>query len=391
MKIQRAKTTAGFYTAYNQVKLLRGGASYFSALHRLIDEAQQIVHIQIYILEDDDTGTALATHLITAVQRGVQVYLVVDGYASRQLSEQFITKLKEAGVHFRWFNRILSFKTFYFGRRLHQKIAVADGLVSLVGGINISNRYNDINGVPAWLDWALYSEGEVCAELDALCAKRWAKAGYNIKSQVVSTKKTISTQCLVRVRRNDWVRRKTQITRSYLEMFARAQSEIIIMSSYFLPGRSFRKAIHKATERGVKLKIIVTGESDIQFSKAAERYWYNWLLKCKAEIYEYQPGNLHAKLSMYDEEWVTVGSYNVNDLSAYASIELNMDVKSKIFGQDVRNQLLEIIEKDCVQINIEAFLKKQRFFTRVKQLFSYEILRLSLFLFTFYFKQRTKG
>jgi cardiolipin synthase A/B len=391
MKSVRSQSTSGVYTTYNQVQLIRGGASYFNTLHQLIDDASHTLHFQVYIFEEDETGIAVAEHLIAAARRGVHVFVVFDGYASRQLTEAFIASLKEAGIQFRWFNRILRFKTFYFGRRLHHKLVVADGMCSLVGGINISNRYNDMPNQPAWLDWALYTKGEVCAELDALCSKRWAKAGINIKPVSFLHENEVTTECMVRMRRNDWVRQKTQITRSYLEMFAKAQHEIIIMSSYFLPGRSFRKAMRKSAKRGVKLKVIVTGKSDVNFSKAAERYWYNWMLMCNTQIFEYQPGNLHAKLSLYDGEWVTVGSYNVNDLSAYASIELNMDVKNKPFASDTRKKLLEIIEKDCTEITLHQLERRQRWYNKLFQLLSYEFLRFTLFLFTFYFRQKRKG
>jgi cardiolipin synthase len=395
MKFLKPKIPSGVYSTYNEVRLIRGGIDYFFELRSLIDKAQQILHLQVYIFDEDETGRSVATHLKAAAQRGVQVFVIVDGYASRALSQAFIDDLKEAGVHFQWYNRILSFRSFYFGRRLHYKVAVADAKYALVGGINISNRYNDMPYQSAWLDWALYSNGEVCEELHQLCNLRWTKAGRTIieklKPPILQSAQPVTTECLVRMRRNDWVRRKIQVTRSYLEMFARAEKEIIIMSSYFLPGRSFRKAIRKAAERGVKLKVIVTGESDVQFSKAAERYWYNWLLRCKTDIYEYQPGNLHAKLSMYDEEFVTVGSYNVNDLSAYASIELNMDVKNKPFAAATRKQLQEIIERDCVQVSIEQLQQKQTWYRKLMQFLSYETLRLTLFAFTFYFRQRGKG
>jgi cardiolipin synthase A/B len=392
MKFLKPKSPPGVYTMYNQVQLLRGGKDYFEALHTLITNAQHSLHLQVYIFDEDETGVAVAEQLKAAAKRGVQVFVLVDGYASRQLSNDFVNGLQEAGVQFQWYNRILSFKSFYFGRRLHHKVVVADASVSLVGGINISNRYNDMPEQPAWLDWALLVQGEVCAELYQLCMMRWKKTPVRPRREISdSAVMPVVAECLVRMRRNDWVRQKNQVTRSYLEMFARAEKEIIIMSSYFLPGRSFRKAIRKAAQRGVKLKVIVTGESDVHFSKAAERYWYNWLLRCHTEIYEYQPGNLHAKLSTYDEEWVTVGSYNVNDLSAYASIELNLDVKNKTFATETRKKLLEIIERDCIQVNMELLQKKQTWYKRLLQFLSYETLRLTLFVFTFYFRQRVKG
>jgi len=395
MKFLKPKIPSGVYSTYNEVRLIRGGMDYFSELRQLIDKAQQVLHLQVYIFDEDETGKSVAEHLKKAAKRGVQVFVIVDGYASRALSQTFVDDLTKVGIHFQWYNRILSFKSFYFGRRLHHKVVVADATYALVGGINISNRYNDMPHQPAWLDWALYCKGEVCEELHQLCNFRWTGIEKLTFKQVPSLPDLLSgpaiDECLVRMRRNDWVRRKMQVTRSYLEMFAKAEKEIIIMSSYFLPGLSFRKAIRKAAKRGVKLKVIVTGESDVQFSKAAERYWYDWLLRCNTEIYEYQPGNLHAKLSTYDEEWVTIGSYNVNDLSAYASIELNMDVKNKVFATEIRNRLLEIIEKDCIRVSVDELQQKQKWYVMLYQFLSYEVLRLTLFVFTFYFRQRGKG
>ncbi len=395
MSLIKARTGTGVYSTNNRVQLIRGGKDYFSALTRLIDQARFTIHFHVYIFDEDETGTTIAFHLMKAAKRGVKIYLLLDGYASQKISKAFLEQLTSAGIHFRWFNPILRFSTFYIGRRLHHKIVVADAMISLVGGVNISNRYNDLPDQPAWLDWALCTEGEVSAELQQLCASIWMSAGwprwYQIKPLLLLPDVSFEEECLVRMRRNDWVRRKIQVTRSYLEMFAKARKEIIIMSSYFLPGNIFRKAIEKATQRGVKLVVIVASESDVTLSKAAERYWYNWLLRINADIYEYNPSNMHAKLSMYDEEWVTIGSYNVNDLSAYASIELNMDVKNKMFAADTRKKLMEIIAKDCTKVTMEALQKKQTFLTGIYQRISYELLRITLFIFTFYFRQKRKG
>ncbi|HEX4957704.1 MAG TPA: phospholipase D-like domain-containing protein [Lacibacter sp.] len=395
MRLFRSKIPSGVYSTFHEVRLIRGGRDYFHELHTLIENARNTLHLQVYIYDEDETGIAIADVLKKAAKRGVEVFVIVDGYASRTLSQAFVDSLTKAGVHFQWYNRLLNFKSFYFGRRLHHKVIVADARNALVGGINISNRYNDMPDQPAWLDWAICCTGEVCEELHQLCNLRWATAGKNYGQRVhlpekINTEIT-KKECLVRMRRNDWVRSKIQITRSYLEMFAKAEQEIIIMSSYFLPGRVFRKAIRKAANRGVKLKVIVTGESDVQLSKAAERYWYDWLLRCNTEIYEYQPGNLHAKLSTYDGKWVTVGSYNVNDLSAYASIELNMDVQNENFAANTREKLLRIIEHDCVRVSVDQLQKKQTWYVMLYQFLSYEVLRLILFVFTFYFRQKGKG
>jgi cardiolipin synthase len=192
---------------------------------------------------------------------------------------------------------------------------------------------------------------------------------------------------MVRVRRNDWVRRHMQVARSYMEMFTKAEDHITIMSSYFLPGRSFRKAMRKAVERGVKITVIAAGKSDVFTAKQAERYLYRWLLKNGITLYEYQTHVLHGKLSTCDGKWVTVGSYNVNDISTYASIELNLDVLNISFAQEVEAELQSIIQMHCMPITTEYYEAHNSFLKRVFQKACYQFIRLVFVLFTFYFRQ----
>ena len=125
------------------LRLVKSGSDYFNLLEQIIFEAEMKLHLQIYIFEEDETGQKIAKALIAAVKRGVKVFLVADGYASQDLSTSFIDRLKSAGVHFRFFNPLLKSKFFYFGRRMHHKVVVADGNKALVGGMNFSNNYND--------------------------------------------------------------------------------------------------------------------------------------------------------------------------------------------------------------------------------------------------------
>jgi cardiolipin synthase len=380
----------GSYTFRNQVRLIHGGRDYFVEMIRLIKDARESVHLQTYIFDDDETGNLVADELIAASRRGVKVYVLLDGYASRHLSEVFIRELLDAGINFRFFEPLLRSKNFYFGRRLHHKILVTDLRCSLVAGINVSNRYNDLPGQPAWLDWALLAEGEVSFELFKVCAEFWYKYARTARAVVSRSQPPEMPEdwdCAVRVRRNDWVRRKNQISRSYIEMFNRAEKEIIVMSSYFLPGRVIRRNMVRAVRRGVKVSLILAGTSDVPMAKYAERYIYRYLLRNGIHIHEYPKCVLHGKLSTYDSHWVTVGSYNVNDISAYASVELNLDVLDDGFATGVRKTLLDIIGKDCVAVTDDD-LRKYNVIERFLQWWSYEVFRVVLFLFTFYFRQK---
>jgi cardiolipin synthase len=180
---------------------------------------------------------------------------------------------------------------------------------------------------------------------------------------------------------------KDQIWKMYAELFRKASSELTIMCSYFLPGIVYRNILKAAIQRGVKVRVILAGKSDIKVAKYAERYLYRWMLRNGLEIYEYQPSVLHAKVAVADAIWLTVGSYNINDISAYASIELNLEVKSKALGREMQQLLQHIIERDCIHITSQKAIKLFSW-AHVVQLISYYVIRVLLKLSTFYFKRQ---
>ncbi len=390
MPVRRIAQSAG-YTYRNNTRLIKGGHQYFDLLEEVINNAKKHIHFQTYIYDEDTTGRRITEALKRAVQRGVKVYLLTDAYASKNLGKPFEKEMFEAGVHFRRFEPVMRSKYFYYGRRLHHKVVVADARYSLVAGVNISDRYNDLPGQPAWLDWALFTEGDISYELFKVCVELWfksyARATFEIRQQKIP-EFPADWYCAVKVRRNDWIHRHNQITRSYLEMLNLAKENIIIMSSYFLPGRAIRKHIRRATARGVKISVMLTGKSDIPIAKYAERYIYRWLFKHNINVYEYPSRVLHGKLSTYDNKWVTVGSYNVNNISAFASVELNLDVENDDFASEVKERLEKIIKDECICVTPENYSARNNFFVTARQVVAYEIVRVMVYLFTFYVKQR---
>jgi len=390
----KQKTSAD-YSACNKVKLIRGGKPYFDLLLQLINRAEDTIHLQTYIFEDDETGIMVANALKEAASRKVQVYLLADGYASQAISWPLIEEIRKTGIHFRFFEPFFKSKNYYFGRRLHHKVFVADARFALVGGVNIGNRYNDLQGEPAWLDFALYAEGNIAKELCVLCWKTWknfpAKMGitpceekeviFNIPEEEISQ---------VRMRRNDWIRRKNEISATYIEMFRHAHSEITILCSYFLPGKMIRRLLRNAAKRGVKIKVITAGPSDVKIAKNAERWMYDWLLRNKIELYEYQPSVLHAKITVCDREWLTIGSYNINNISAYASIELNLDVRNARLAKQTEHQLETIIQDDCLPITEQEHIRTNNIIKQFIRWCSYQFIRIVFYMLTFYFKRKNR-
>lgn len=393
MPAYKQSTAASTWTAHNKVQLIRGGSDYFDLLLKLIGEAKESIHLQTYIYDDDVTGRQVAEALAAAVKRKVEVYVLADGYASKALSKSFIHQVQEAGIHFRYFEPLFRSRHFYFGRRLHHKLVVTDTRFALVGGINISDRYNDMPQKPAWLDFAIYAEGDISRELCILCWKTWngypAKMGLTPCEKISQPRITHKGKSsLVRMRRNDWVRRKNQISKTYIEMLMTSRSQVTILCSYFLPGHVIRKNIAKAVNRGVKVKVVMAGLSDVKVAKNAERYMYDWMLRNKVDIYEYQKNILHGKIAICDSEWMTIGSYNVNNISAYASIELNLDVKNAVFAKQAEDIIEQIIATDCIRITGEQLAYTKNIFKQFIRWCSYKFISAVFYMFTFYFKQR---
>jgi cardiolipin synthase A/B len=375
----------------NKVTLIQGGKEYFDLLTRLINAAKNTIHLQTYIFSDDETGAAVADALKHAALRNVKVYVLADGYASQAISKKFIHGLRAAGVYFRFFEPVLKNRYFYFGRRLHHKIVVADGTAALIGGRNIADRYNDAQGQPAWLDFALLAEGPVVQQFCQLCSKMWV--GQSAKRTAAACGESELTDSAewnsaVRLRRNDWVRRHNEISATYIEMLRGAKKEITVFCSYFLPGRFMRRLLASAAKRGVAIKVVTAGRSDVLLAKYAERWLYDWLLRNNIRLYEYQPTVLHAKIAVCDSEWLTIGSYNINNISAYASIELNADVYNSEFAAGVHEQLDAIIVQHCIPITKAFHRQHKNIFRQFMRWAAYEVVSLIFYLFTFYFRAK---
>jgi len=389
---RKRKSSKTNYSSANELDLVKGGRDFFDLLIELIDGAEETIHIQIYIFDADETGNLVAEALKRAAARKVKVWLLVDGYASQSLPTPFIQDLVEAGISFNRFEPFFKRRNFYFGRRMHHKIVVVDSLHGLVGGINISNRYNDSDGNPAWLDWAAHVTGECAFALEQVCVETWNleldDRTRRLPKQRPHPDYKSNKPCKIGVIRNDWVMRKNQISRTYLQLFKAAQSEIIIMSSYFLPGRLFRRGLSRAVRRGVKVRLILAGKSDIALAKYAERYMYRWLLRHHIRIFEYQPTVLHGKVATMDGTRTTIGSYNVNNISAYSSIELNLDVDDEIFSANVQSRFEKIMKSDCREFTNEDYTKRTSLIAKFFQYLAYWMVRILYYLSTFYFKQK---
>ena len=129
-----------------------------------------------------------------------------------------------------------------------------------------------------------------------------------------------------------------------------ASDDIMIVASYFLPGRRIKKRLEEAAARGVRIRFVMSSVSDIPLMRAASRFLYRWMMKSGMEIYEYQPGVVHGKVALVDDRWITVGSYNLNHLSDYGSLEMNAEVDAPVHVKVFSEHLQWLMDNQCVRI-----------------------------------------
>lgn len=374
------------YTGGNNVRFIHGGEEYFNSLLDVIDGARKFLHLQVYILDRDETGLVVIDALKDAAKRGVNVYLVVDGFGSMSLGREFEREMKDAGVFFRFFSPLPFPGIFQAGRRLHHKVCVADGKTSLVGGINISNKYRGDGDELPWLDYALQVEGPLSVQITAVCErifrKRFTQGGLK-KLKRIHVGSASQESVLMRMSVNDWIRRKNEISAAYKHMLSGAHKEVIIVASYFIPTRRLLKILIRSAKRGRKIYIILSRTSDVPFMKAAISYLYDQLLSAGVQVFEYRASVLHAKVCVVDNRWVSVGSHNLNHLSELISIEMNLEVLQHDFALKVSNELKQLMKEQCQEIRMEEFDRTTSTLKRGWNWFSYKLISLSMRLLYF--------
>ncbi len=363
----------------HSIELLRSGEPFFNCNIRLIDEARHYIHFQSYIIDEDETGLNVIDALVRAAGRGVRIYLLLDAFGTEYLSGELIKRIDDSGILLRFFSPAFITKGFQLSLRLHHKVLLVDGKVAVIGGMNFADRYHGTRKKKEWLDFALLIKGPECARINNILKKHWNKA-FTPKSEraheVVHSTEIYKENVKIRVLENNWYRKKIEILRSYRAAFRFAQDRMIIFASYFLPGRNERKLLRMAGRRGVDITIVLAAESDAPIFKRATGFLYDFILRSNIKIYEYVPSNLHAKVAIVDGKWCTIGSYNLNHLSDYGSIEMNVEVMDVPFTQQFEKLLLKIIRNDCRQVTVEENLRRKTWYSQFAGWVSYQMIRL---------------
>ena len=359
------------YNSATHLRFLQSGPEYFSVVLDTINNAQKLIFLQMYALEPDRIGTEVMHALENAARRGVQVYVLVDAYGSKLLTKKHMQHMQHAGIHCRRFSPIVFLKL-RAGRRLHHKILVADGETAIIGEINISDKYyGDAENLP-WLDFGLLMSGPVSIDLLKLCGRMY------YPDRVPSAFKQIKLltnqgDYPARVVHSDWFRRKNTINHYFKQAIRRAEKDIIIICSYFIPSFRLIALLKGAARKGIKIRLYLQGKSDIPVVRNATRFFYRFFFRHNMQIFEFPERILHGKLWMVDNKTISIGSFNFNHLSEYTSVETNVQVTHREFCKIVRLELEDIFARYAEPVPGEIYLKKLSALHRFRLWVSYTL------------------
>lgn len=343
--------------AANQLTLLRNGAQFFPRLCADIAAARHSVLLETYIFAADQVGEQVALALQQAAQRGVSVRLLLDGYGSAELPEDWVTALRGAGVQVLWFRKDISPFTLRRSRmrrlrRLHRKLAVIDGAVAYVGGINIiGDMPADAELIAPRLDYAVRVQGGMARVIQVPMQRLWNVVSWAMlqhRSRLFEPGAAhLPHPPELALLLRDNLRHRRDIERAYLHAIAAAREEIIIANAYFLPGRVFRRALLQARRRGVRVVLLLQGRVEYRIQHFATRALYGQLLAAGIAIHEYQASHLHAKVAVIDAAWATVGSSNIDPLSLLLAREANLQVRDAGFATELRDSVMQALQADA--------------------------------------------
>ncbi|WP_239952627.1 cardiolipin synthase ClsB [Pantoea sp. Z09] len=364
----------------NQLRLLENGEQFFPRVFGAIQRAERSVLLETFILFEDDVGNALHRELLAAAQRGVKIEVMVDGYGSPDLSDNFVNSLTAEGVRFIYYDPrplVMGMRTNVF-RRLHRKTVVVDDTIAFVGGINFSAEHNTSYGPEAKQDYAVEVKGPIVADItryvrEAMGSEAVTRRWWGGRSQRPAVNATPgNAQVLFVYRDND--EHRDDIEKHYLDMLRTAKEDVIIANAYFFPGYRLLREMRSAAQRGVRVRLIVQGEPDMPIVKVGAELLYNYLVDAGVEVYEYIRRPLHGKVAVQDRQWATVGSSNLDPLSLSLNLEANLIIYDRDFNQTLRNNLEQLLAKDCQRVQ-EDRLPPRNWWQLTKSVVVFHFLR----------------
>jgi cardiolipin synthase A/B len=338
----------------NSVDLLIDGPSTYREMLAAIRGAERYIHLETYIFASDSVGQEFADALTERARAGVAVRVLYDAFGSFESSAEFFDGLRAAGVELReyhGFDITSPASVADLNTRDHRKILVVDGSVAFTGGINVSREYSSASGgrrsrdpqTTGWRDTHILIRGPAVAGFQQLFLENWRAQGEDVGPvpDAPAAPRAQGEDLVQIVHAQGGDGEYSAIYHAYLHAMELATERIWITQAYFAPDKRFLDTLRAAARRGVDVRIIVPGVSDVGLVLSASRSHYGSLLSAGVRLYETRDTVLHAKTAVIDGVWSTVGSSNLDYRSFLHNDEVNAVVLGSRFGALMEAQFLE--------------------------------------------------
>ncbi|WP_037083432.1 cardiolipin synthase [Pseudoxanthomonas sp. J35] len=310
------------------VRWLVDGSGKYPALLEAIAAARHHVHLQYYIWTPDRTGKAFLAALVERARAGVQVRLLLDAVGSGKMRRRHLQPLVDAGGQVCWFHptKFRPFTRPWLNLRSHRKIAVIDGDIGFIGGMNITDEEDERLLPEAYRDLHLRVDGEVVRSLQLVFVEDWIYAGRCPASDFGAPEYwpacapgPVRAQVLVSGPDSSW----EAIHRLHVAAIHEAKRRVWLVTPYFVPGEAARMALTSAALGGLDTRLLVPRWSDSRLVTLAARSYFDELLKAGVQVYEYGPRMLHTKALLADDVCI-VGSANFDHRSFRLNFEASL-------------------------------------------------------------------
>ena len=346
------------------VQLLWKERDSFQTLFDAINSAEKLICLQFYIFKNDDTGIVISELLKKKSREGTKVYILYDHFGSIGTPRSFWRELRLAGIEIRASYPFKWTAPFTYVHRDHRKLIVIDSKKAFTGGLNIANEYSGFHlrrRSRGWRDTGILVEGPIVNELFDTFEKSWTTWGGKkivIQGAHEEARGNIPENSIPALPIFVYSRKGRERMRNLLRhSIDHAQTSILLTTAYFIPSRRLIERLEEAVKRGVRVRLLVPGKSDIPAASYAGRSFFTRLLKAGIEIHTYRGDMLHAKTYLFDQCWGIVGSTNLDYQSLVYNDEGNIGIMDASFG----SKLAEIFEEDLknsVKIDEETWRKR---------------------------------
>jgi len=355
----------------SKVSLYFDGDAYFASLREAIAVARESIDLEFYTFASDSLGWSFAHLLRSKAEEGVRVRLIYDSIGSSSSSIDLFDELEGENISYKAYNPLLPLWR-NFGRRNHRKIAVIDRKIGFLGGFNLASEYSNFHSSgKGWRDTGVRIEKlELVLSLQKLFEESWQEREISLRKFLKKRRKRANSQRgnLYLTPNYGW-KSKSLIRHEYLSAIVRAKESVEITNPYFIPDPVTLRALRKAAQRGVKVSILTAGPCDVRIAHWAGQATYSRLLRAGVRIFEFQPCILHAKTASVDGEWFTVGTANIDHLSFFKNLEVNLigrdaalaGLVSAQFQEDLA-QSKEILRQSWKKRGTFARLRERFFF-----------------------------